>query len=63
MKTKIEMLEKIIDEHKQSFVTTDLFNAIISRIKDDLHDMRSDIKEVLHLVSKNTKIKRGEDSL
>lgn len=62
MKAKLARVEKDIEEHRRSFVTLDLFNAIVSTIKDDLHDMRSDLKEVLQLISKNTKLMRSDDS-
>lgn len=49
MTAKIEHLEaKLIDLEKKC-VSNELFNAIVSGMKEDLHEMKGDIKKLLEL--------------
>lgn len=34
------------------FVSTELFNAIVTGMKEDLHEMKGDIKKVLEHINK-----------
>lgn len=54
IKSKVERLEKEMDESKKQFVAVDLFNATVDPIKRDLHEMQQDIKKILVAVSKNS---------
>lgn len=56
LKTKVERLERDVSEHEQRdqaehkyFVTKDLFDAVIIQVREDLADLKSDMKELLAL--------------
>jgi len=52
LKTKVTRLERDIEQMMSKFVSTDLFNAIISGMKEDLHEMKGDMKKVLQAINK-----------
>lgn len=47
MKAKVGRLERDIEQMASKFVSAELFNAIVSGMKEDLHEMKGDIKKVL----------------
>lgn len=52
IRTKIERLDRDMSSFEKRFVSHEVFKAVIDSIKDDLHEMRSDIKQVLNLTRK-----------
>ena len=55
LKTKVHRLERDMEEFEKKFVSTELFNALMSQVKDDLHDLKSSMKELLSLVHNRDK--------
>ena len=60
LKTKVERLERDIQGHEENFISRELFNEIVTQLRADFHEMRSDVKQVLHLMSKHTKLSEND---
>lgn len=52
LKTKVARLERDLEVMASKFVSTELFNAIVTGMKEDLHEMKGDIKKVLEHINK-----------
>ncbi len=52
MQAKIDRIERDITLHENRFVPFELFDAIVKPIKDDIHEMRRDLKQFLAAVNK-----------
>lgn len=56
LKTKVETLEKVVDSLIKKmdcdFVPLDLFNATVNPIKEDLQEMKTDVKQILNQVTR-----------
>lgn len=52
MKARIDRLEKDMDRMGSEFITADVFRAHVSRIEQDLTDLKIDVREILtHFMS------------
>lgn len=49
LKAKVERLEHDLDEASKKFVSNDLFQATILHLKEDLHEIKNDVRELLKL--------------
>lgn len=50
MKHKVDRLEKDMLAAERKYVSNELFSATIQPLKEDLHEMKQDLKEVLKTI-------------
>lgn len=56
IRTKVSRLEKDLDNFERRFVSQEVFHAVMDTLKEDLHELKGSMKELLSLVHNRDRI-------
>ena len=60
LRAKVFRLEKDVSDNEKECVKREVFNEIVTGVRDDILMVRSDLKELLHLTRNHTTSNKNE---